>query len=89
LCEKALSKLSSIEEKSLFGSSNPVPNISIEQNEYGYASIATDGVWGVIDKTGKIVVEPSYKLEVYYMPKFVGKYKLEELESVYCIEIQE
>ncbi len=60
-----------------------------ELNEYGFAAIATKGVWGVIDKTGKTVVEPSYELEVYYMPKFVGKYKLEELESVYCIEIQE
>ena len=56
-------------------------------NEYGFAAIATKGVWGVINKEGKIVVEPSYKLEIYYMPEFIGKYKIEQTEMIYCTEI--
>lgn len=58
-----------------------------ELNKYGFAAIATNGVWGVIDANGKIVVEPSYKLEIYYMPEFVGKYKIEQTDMVYCIEV--
>ena len=58
-----------------------------ELNEYGFAAIATKGVWGVINKEGQIVVEPTYKLEVYYMPEFIGKYKIEQTEMIYCIEV--
>ena len=58
-----------------------------ELNEYGFAAIATNGVWGVINKEGKIVVEPSYKLEIYYMPEFIEKYKIEQTEMVYCVEV--
>lgn len=58
-----------------------------ELNEYGFAAIAINGVWGVIDAQGNIVVEPSYKLEIYYMPEFIEKYKIEQTEMLYCVEI--
>ena len=58
-----------------------------ELNEFGFAAIATNGVWGVIDAQGNIVVEPSYELEIYYMPEFIGKYKIEQTEMLYCIEV--
>lgn len=60
-----------------------------EVNEYGFAAIHQEGKWGVIDQEGNVVVVPSYELETYYAPKFVGKYLLEELETVYCTEVEE
>ncbi|MGN1299555.1 MAG: WG repeat-containing protein [Candidatus Scatovivens sp.] len=59
-----------------------------ELNGHGYAAVATQGVWGVIDKEGKIVVEPSYKLDTYYMPEFIGKYKIEQTDTIHCIELK-
>ena len=66
----------------------PIYDFVTEINEYGYAAIATKGVWGVINEEGKIIVDPTYSLNVYYMPEFVGKYKLEQAETVYCIEVK-
>ncbi len=60
-----------------------------ELNEYGFAGIYQEGKWGVIDSAGNVIVVPSYELETYYSPKFVGKYLLEQLETVYCTEIEE
>lgn len=59
-----------------------------ELNEYGFAGIYQEGKWGVIDSAGNVIVVPSYELETYYSPKFVGKYLLEQLETVYCTEIE-
>ena len=60
-----------------------------ELNEYGFAGVCQDGRWGVIDSTGKVIVVPSYEIETYYEPSFIGKYLLEEVEVVYCQEIEE
>lgn len=64
-------------------------DIVTELNEYGFAGIYKDGKWGVIDSKGNVVVEPIYELETYYSPQFIGKYKLEEVENSYCIEMEE
>lgn len=60
-----------------------------ELNEYGFAGIFQDGKWGVINSKGEVVVVPSYELETYYSPSFVGKYLLERLETIYCTEVEE
>ena len=58
-----------------------------ELNEYGFAGVVKDGLWGVIDEEGKEIVPPTYNLDVYYEPKFVGKYLMEENEALYCSEV--
>lgn len=60
-----------------------------ELNEYGYAGIYQDGKWGVIDETGKVVVVPSYEIETYYAPTFLGKYLYEDLDNAHCVELEE
>ena len=67
---------------------DPIYDFVTEVNEYGYAAIATNGVWGVIDENGNVVVEPKYVLDIYYMPEFIGEYKLETLEQIYCVEME-
>lgn len=42
-------------------------------NKCGFAGIKKDGKWGVINKEGTIVQEPTYELE-WNMPEFLGKY---------------
>lgn len=64
-------------------------DIVTELNEYGFAGICQDNKWGVIDENGKVIVVPTYEIESYYSPSFVGKYLLEEQETVYCIEVKE
>lgn len=44
-----------------------------EFNEYGFAGIKKDDKWGVIDKTGEIILNPIYKLD-WQEPEFIGKY---------------
>lgn len=60
-----------------------------EVNEYGFAGVCQDGRWGVIDSTGAVIVVPSYEIEAYYEPSFIGKYLLEEVEMVYCQEVED
>ena len=54
-----------------------------EQNEYGYASIKKNDLWGAIDSKGSIVVEPSYKLENNALIQFIGKWHLGEDLNLY------
>ena len=60
-----------------------------ELNEYGFAGICQEGKWGVIDENGKVIVVPSYELETYYTPTFLGKYQYEVLDNAHCIELEE
>lgn len=62
-------------------------DIVSELNEYGFAAVKQEGKWGVIDENGNVIVEPSYELETYYFPDFIGKYKLELVDTLHCIEI--
>lgn len=42
-----------------------------ELNEYGFASVEKDGLWGVIDKEGKEVIAPTYELDEQSEPSFI------------------
>ena len=53
-------------------------DIVSELNEYGFAAVKQEGKWGVIDENGNVIVEPSYEL---------GKYKLELVDTLHCLEI--
>ena len=64
-------------------------DIVTELNEYGFAGIYKDGKWGVVSESGKVLIEPEYKLETYYSPKFIGKYKLETLDNLHCVEVKD
>ena len=47
-----------------------------EVNEYGFAAIKKDGLWGAIDKQGSIIIEPTYNLNDYLKIDFIGKWHL-------------
>lgn len=53
-----------------------------EQNSYGYAAIKENGVWGSIDKGGKVVLEPSVNLDNSIYIDFIGKWHLAD-EGIY------
>lgn len=87
-------KLYSIQKDNKWGFSNSAGEIVVEceydivteLNEYGFAGICKDGKWGVIDSDGKIVEKPIHKIETYYTPQFIGKYQLDKLGDIHCIE---
>lgn len=45
-----------------------------EQNEFGYASVKKDGMWGCVDSRGKQVIAPSYTLENASLIEFINKW---------------
>ncbi len=47
-----------------------------EQNEYGYSAVKLNNLWGVIDRMGRLIVEPTYELEDNLVIDFIGKYYL-------------
>ena len=47
-----------------------------EQNSYGYSAVKKDNLWGVIDKMGKLIVEPQYELKNNLIIDFIDKYYL-------------
>ena len=47
-----------------------------EQNSYGYSAVKKDKSWGVIDKMGKLIVEPQYELKNNLIIDFIDKYYL-------------
>ena len=60
-----------------------------EQNKYGYVAVKKDGLWGSLDKNGKEVIEPKYKLEDNLKIDFIGKWHLgEDLNMNYYCEKQ-
>ena len=46
-----------------------------EINQYGFAGIKKDGKWGVINKDGEVILEPTYESNSIN-PVFIGKYCL-------------
>lgn len=60
-----------------------------EINEYGFAGVMQDNRWGVIDSEGNVIVVPTYEIEYYYFPDFVGKYLLNQSETIHCVELEE
>ena len=57
-----------------------------EQNEYGFAAVKKDGLWGSLDENGKEVISPKYNLEENLQIDFIGKWHLgEDLNmNYYC-----
>ncbi len=47
-----------------------------EQNDYGFSAVKKDGKWGVIDATGKVIVEPSLELSQNTVISFISKWHL-------------
>ena len=47
-----------------------------EQNDYGYASVKQNGLWGAVDSKGQIAVSPSYNLDNNILVEFIGKWHL-------------
>lgn len=45
-----------------------------EQNEFGYASVKKNGMWGCIDLKGKEFITPAYQLENNSLIEFIGKW---------------
>ena len=45
-----------------------------EFNEYGYATVKSDGKWGAINEQGEEVAPPTYEIKEQSMPSFIGKY---------------
>lgn len=57
---------------------------AMEQNEFGYASVKKNGMWGCIDSKGRQVVTPSYTLENVSLIEFINKWhKGEDLNLNY------
>ncbi len=54
-----------------------------EQNDYGYASVKQDGLWGAVDSLGQIAVSPSYNLDNNILVEFIGKWHLGEDLNLY------
>ena len=47
-----------------------------EINEYGYAAVKKDGLWGAINQDGATVIEPKYNLDENLKIYFIGKWHL-------------
>ena len=45
-----------------------------EQNEFGYASVKKNGMWGCINSKGEEVITPAYGLENNSIIEFIGKW---------------
>ena len=45
-----------------------------EQNEFGYASVKKDGLWGCINSKGEVTISPAYALENSILVEFIGKW---------------
>ena len=53
---------------------NYIYDDATELNRYGYAAVKKDGLWGCIDHTGKVIVEPTYSFENHLVIDFIGKW---------------
>lgn len=49
-----------------------------EQNEFGYASVKKDGLWGSINNKGNIICETKYNLDDNLVIDFIGEYHMGE-----------
>ena len=62
-------------------------SIATELDSYGFGAIMKNDLWGVVDSEGKVLIEPSYTLQTYYYPKFIGKYLVEQVETMHVVEV--
>ena len=54
-----------------------------EQNDFGYASVKQNGLWGAVDSRGQIAIAPSYTMENNALVEFIGKWHLGEDLNLY------
>lgn len=54
-----------------------------EQNDYGYASVKQNGLWGAVDSKGNVAIAPSYNLDNNILIEFIGKWHLGEDLNMY------
>ena len=47
-----------------------------EQNKYGFAAVKKGNLWGSINREGKEVITPKYKMKNYLVIDFIGKWHL-------------
>lgn len=47
-----------------------------EQNQYGFAAVKLNGLWGSIDKTGKVVLQPQVNLDNNIYTEFIREWHL-------------
>ena len=58
-----------------------------EQNEYGFVAVKKNGLWGTINKEGKVILEPEYNLDNNLKIDFIGKWHLgQDLNMNYYCE---
>ena len=62
---------------------NYIYDDATEQNDYGYASVKQNGLWGAVDSRGQIAVSPSYNLENNVLIEFIGKWHLGQDLNLY------
>ena len=53
---------------------NYIYDDATEQNEFGYASVKKDGLWGCINSKGEVTISPAYALENSILVEFIGKW---------------
>ena len=66
----------------------PTYDFTTDMDKYGFGGIAQDGKWGIINAKGKIIKEPKFTLDTYYLPIFVGEYLLEVSDTYHCLELK-
>ena len=62
---------------------NYIYDDATEQNDYGYASVKLNGLWGAVDSRGNVALEPTYSLEDNVLIEFIGKWHLGEDLNLY------
>lgn len=63
-------------------------DFATDLNEYGFAGILLEGEWGVVNSNGEVIKQPSFVIDTYYLPTFVGEYLLEISDTYHCLELQ-
>ena len=66
----------------------PIYDFTTDMDEYGFGGVILEGKWGVINSKGKIIKEPEFTLNTYYLPTFVGEYLLEVSDTYHCLELK-
>ncbi|MBR2289407.1 MAG: WG repeat-containing protein [Clostridia bacterium] len=66
----------------------PIYDLAMDIDEYGFGGIVLDGKWGVMSSSGKVVKDPEFTLDTYYFPTFIGEYLLEVSDTYHCLELK-
>ena len=59
-----------------------------ELNNYNYAAVKQNGLWGCINEKGRVIIAPKYELQNNLKIDFIGKYHIgEDLNANYYTDI--